>query len=91
MAFVQLPGATIGKVQGILLDKPKRCRIADLHNTVDFFCRRVGGVFERRRRCGDDPLIRSADRLRSAVVVDRSGSTVGAAVLGRVERAAGRG
>ena len=54
MAFVELPGATIGKVQDILLDKPKRCWIADLFQMVEFFGGCFGGGGEQR--CGDDPL-----------------------------------
>ena len=54
MAFVELPGATIGKVQDILLDKPKRCWVADLFQIVEFFGGCFGGGGEQR--CGDDPL-----------------------------------
>ena len=89
MALVELPGTSMGKVQDILLNKTKRLWIAGPFGVVGFLDRCFGGGGERQR-CGDDPLIRSADRLRSAVAVDRSGSTDGAAILSRVERAAGR-
>ena len=91
MAFVELPSATMSEAQDILLDEPERCGITGLFETVNVFGRHVQSLFERQGRCGDDPLIRSANRLRSAVVVDRPGSTVGADVQARVERAVGRG